>query len=380
MKEIAFWKVSQLMNTSPLTFSAMDTVSKFLGSLQKLDFYEALVVSKKKVGIVTALDALDTSHPERTLLGNIARRAPSLSPEAIVLEAIDLMVSNELGVLPIMKNRKVIGMISCVDVLNAMAGSSVLENIMCKDVMKLSKLWVREDEKVSTARSIMCRHKVCHLPVINKENQLKGIITARDIAFILVQSEDSVTRGEFVGESMRIWDASVKGFIDLNPVIAEKEDLITDIVKSFKNSKKKVCIIGESKEFGIITPMEIIALLLKLKTEEMVHVRFLGSPFYSDFLSMKTVRDKIIRVLGSGFIFHEGVREVIIDVKQRKQSGERTLYQVIARIYLSGRPLVVSAQGWYLADAINKLCSKLDRVLRKSKKRRPRAPGRYASK
>ncbi|MCD6510565.1 MAG: CBS domain-containing protein [Thermoprotei archaeon] len=379
MKEIAFQKVSQFMRISFLMFPATDTLSRFVGSIHPLDPCEALVVFKKRMGLVTAVDVLDAPHPKCTLLGSIARKASSLSREATILEAVYLMISNRLRAIPIMEGRKVVGMISCTDVLRAIMASSAFDDITCKDAMKLSTLSVGVHEKVSTARSIMCRHDVDHLLVMNEGGQFEGTITAKDIVLNFIQPRESVTQGEIIGESVRVWDASVRELMDADPLIVKEKDPLMNVMESFRKTGKEVCVVEGSEGIGIITPMEAIALLLRFKVRGLIHVRILGLPPRGDFLSIWTIQDKINRVLSMGFTFHRGVKEVIIDVKPKKQSGERTLYQIIARVYSSARPLVVTAHGWYLAEAFDELHDKLGRVLRKSKRRRVRAQRRYVS-
>ncbi|MCD6096075.1 MAG: CBS domain-containing protein [Thermoprotei archaeon] len=378
MRRIAFLKVCDVMNNYRLIFSCMDSVSKFLGELNRSNCCGGIVRFEKRVGIVTALDVLGVSHPERTLLGNVAKRAVSLNRESTLLEAVDFMISNGLKVLPVMEDKVVIGMVFSSDILSVMADSNVLEDVACRDVMKVSKLSVSTHDRVSTAKSIMCRHDVDCLPVVDKHGFLKGIITARDIVLSFLKPDESTTRGEIVGESVSVFDSFVEDLMDSNPLIAKEDDPLVDIVNEFKRTGKEVCVVMTGDGFGIITPMEIISLLLKFKAKDFVHVRFLGLPISGDFLGLGAVQDKIARVLKSGFVFHKGVREVIVDVKPRKRSGKRVFYQVIARVYSSARPLVVTAHGWYLAEAISRLRTKLDRVLRRSKRRRKRTQGRYS--
>ncbi|RLF18560.1 MAG: hypothetical protein DRZ82_08020 [Thermoprotei archaeon] len=378
MRGVAFLKVADFMNNSPLVFSAGDPVSKFIGTLHQHGCREALVVFKNRIGIVSALDILDVSHPERTLLGNVARRALSIDREATLLDAVDAMVTNGLGVLPVVEGKEVVGMISCNDVLDVMAGSHVLDDVICGDVMRAFRLSVGVRDKVSTARSIMCKHDVGFLPVVDDEGFLEGVITARDIVLAFMRPDDSVTRGEMVGESVGFLSAHVGELMDSSPLTAREDDFLVDVVDDFRRMGKDICVISLRDYFGIITPMEIVALLLRFRARNVVRVRFLGLPVRGDFLGLGTIQDKLTRVLKAGFTFHKGVREVIVDVKPKKESGGRTFYQVIARIYSSARPLVVTAHGWYLGEAINRLHDKLDRVLKRYKRRRKRGQGRYS--
>ncbi len=379
MREIAFQQVSQVMRTLPLMFSPRDTVSRFIINLHRLGSCEALVVFRKRIGIVTALDVLDAMHPERTLLGNVARRATSISRKATVLEAAGLMISNRLRMLPVTEGRGIIGTISCNDILNTMIEFSAFGDVACKDVMRLSALSVEAHEKISTARSIMCRHDVDCLPVVDEKGRVEGVITARDIVLAFVQPTSGVTRGEIVGESTRIWNIPIRELMDTSPLTAKEDSSLADVAEAFGRAGKETCIIERRSRLGVITPMEIISLLPEFRAKRVIHVRILGLPVRGDFLSIGTIQGKIDRVLTIGLVFRKNIKEVVIDVKPKKQSGERTFYQIIARVYSSSRPLVVTAHGWYLAEAFDRLRDKLDRVLRKSKRRRPRVRGVYAS-
>ena len=374
MREIAFKKVSQVMSTSSLLFSSTDTISEFIGSIYESGSYEAIVMFKNRLGLVTAKEVLDAVHPERTLLGRVARRVSPINKDSTVLEAVNSMISNNIRALPVVENKKVIGIISCIEVINAMKNSPDFKEIKCEEVMKLTEASVNENDKVSTARSIMYKHNTSSLPVVNRQKELKGIITARDIIFAFIQPESSVTRGEIIGESSRIWDLPVKEIMDKDLLTVKGSDTLADLVRDFEKFRKEVCIVKRYKKaFGIVTPMEMIIPILDYEIKELVHVRILGLPEFGDFLHVSTVQDKIVRVLRRSFTFRKDIREVIIDVKLRKRLGRRIFYQVKANVHsLTKPPLNVSAQGWYLAGVFDNLCRKLDRLLRKSKKRKPR--------
>ena len=374
MREIAFKKVSQVMNTSPLLFSSTDTISEFIGSICQSGSREAVVVFKKRLGLVTVMEVLDALHPERTLLGRVARRVSPISKDSTVLEAVDSMISNNIRALPVVEGEEVIGVISCAEVVNIMKSSPDFKEIKCEEVMKSTEASVNEDDKVSTARSIMYEHDTSSLPVINRRRQLKGIITARDIVFAFVQPEGGVTRGEVIGESSRVWDLPVKEIMDVDLLTVKGSDTLADLAREFEEFGKEVCVVKRYKgAFYIVTPMEMITPLLDYEIKELVHVRILGLPEFGDFLHVSTVQDKVVRVLRKSFTFRSDIREVIIDVKLRKRLGKRIFYQVEANVHsLTKPPLNVSAQGWYLAEVFDNLCRKLDRSLRKSKKRKTR--------
>ena len=48
-------------------------------------------------------------------------------------------------------------------------------------IMKRNPIFIHPDVSLSEARSVMDREKIGHLPVLNKNNQLKGLITKVDL-------------------------------------------------------------------------------------------------------------------------------------------------------------------------------------------------------
>jgi len=373
MKEIISRKVSHIMRAPPsLIFSSTDTVSKFLGSLNRLGFYEALVTFRNRMGIVTARDVLDVIHPERTLLGAVARRISSISPEATVLEAANLMVSTGVRAVPVMENREVIGVVSNVDVTNLMMESPMFRETPCGEAARPPAASVNVNERISTARRLMREHDVEGLPVTNRSGGLEGVITAKKIVFTFLIPEEAVTEGEFVGESVRNWDIPVKNFMDVNPLVAGEEEPLIRLVEDFRKFGKELCIVKmRAGSLNVVTPTEIVTLLLAFKIKRHLHIRLLGLPESGDFIGMETIQNKVARVFSRGLTFHSDLEEVVIDVKRRRQSGGRTLYQIRSKIYSPTKLILITAHGWCLAEAFDNLCERLNRALRKSKRRRP---------
>ncbi|RLG01449.1 MAG: hypothetical protein DRN49_01250 [Thaumarchaeota archaeon] len=368
MKEIAFQQISKIMRKSPLVYSSMDTVSTLIGGLYENDSWEALVNYGERIGLVTLRDLLGVSHPERTLIKDVARSVPSLPMEATVLDAVELMISNRIRAIPILSGEEISGIVSEVEVMNALPESESFNRILCEEVMREVDLSINTHDKVSTARSLMREYGIDHLLVLNERGSLSGVITVKDIIFNFIQPRERVTRGGRVGERKRLLDIPVKGLMDRNPLTAEKRDSLLEVVKRLKNYERDLCVIKERiRVLGVITSREIIPLILGFRVKEELPIYILGLPEFGDFHDIKTSQNKVLRVLNKGLSFHEGVLEVVIDVKRRKRKGGRTLYQVTARIYSPTKRLFVTAQGWYLSEAFDDLCRRLDRILERVK-------------
>ncbi len=112
------------------------------------------------------------------------REAISLSPDASVMDAAKQMYSNGVGsVVVTSPEGNVIGIFTERDLARVVSqGLSYATRI--GDVMTKNPVTISEDETLSKAVEIMSLHKIRHLPVVDKDGKLVGIITARDVVDI----------------------------------------------------------------------------------------------------------------------------------------------------------------------------------------------------
>lgn len=107
----------------------------------------------------------------------------TINPEEILREALISMVDNRVGCLVVLKNNKLVGIITERDVLSACAKKRQMDVdvLKVKDIMTNYVITVKPDQTIEKAVEIMMENKIKKLPVIKNE-KLVGIITASDIA------------------------------------------------------------------------------------------------------------------------------------------------------------------------------------------------------
>lgn len=126
----------------------------------------------------------------------------TVNEEVSVTEAQMLMKRNRIRRLPVMKENKLVGIVTDRDVLSA-APSQVLSfdekerelmpelyelmtKIKLKDIMSRSLRTISADDSVITAAQLLLTHKISGLPVLSKQGLLIGIITEGDLFKALV--------------------------------------------------------------------------------------------------------------------------------------------------------------------------------------------------
>ena len=92
------------------------------------------------------------------------------------------MVQNSINHLPVVDEKnKLLGIVTSWDVANAVAhGKEKLTDVMTKKV-----IIAREEEPVDVIARRIDKNKISGLPIIDKDNRVKGMVTAEDISRLI---------------------------------------------------------------------------------------------------------------------------------------------------------------------------------------------------
>lgn len=94
-----------------------------------------------------------------------------------------IMKDRDTGVVPVVENNKIIGMITDRDiVVRGLAEGKNLENATVRDFMTKNVRSVREDATVNDAIALMSSAEIRRVPVVNGRDEIVGIVSLGDIA------------------------------------------------------------------------------------------------------------------------------------------------------------------------------------------------------
>ena len=106
----------------------------------------------------------------------------SIGPDASVLDAALLMNEHRIGGLVVLKSAMVAGIITERDVLRrVVAKRHDPAAIFVKDVMTQDVCVCKKGETTEEARAIFNNQRIRHLPVVNEQGRLEGMISIGDI-------------------------------------------------------------------------------------------------------------------------------------------------------------------------------------------------------
>ena len=112
----------------------------------------------------------------------MSRDVKVISPDMTIGEAAKKMRDGDFGMMPVGENDRMIGTISDRDIAIRAVAEGKEGGTKVRDVMSEGIIWVYEDDSVEQVATIMSKHQVRRLPVVNRDKRLVGIVALGDFA------------------------------------------------------------------------------------------------------------------------------------------------------------------------------------------------------
>jgi CBS domain-containing protein len=112
----------------------------------------------------------------------MSRDVKVVSPDMTIGEAAKKMRDGDFGMMPVGEDDRMIGTISDRDIAIRAVAEGKEAGTKVRDVMSEGIIWVYEDDSVEQVATIMSKHQVRRLPVVNRDKRLVGIVALGDFA------------------------------------------------------------------------------------------------------------------------------------------------------------------------------------------------------
>ncbi len=110
-------------------------------------------------------------------------------PNQTLSELADYMLQNKYQQLPVAEDGQLLGMITTYDMWKELRKSPEAESKRVKDVMNKKVIKITPKDKVGTAAELFMDKRFKTLPVVNLNNELKGVVTSFDVMRHVMKEE-----------------------------------------------------------------------------------------------------------------------------------------------------------------------------------------------
>ncbi len=127
----------------------------------------------------------------------MSREVVTVSPETTLPEAHRLVMEKRIRRLPVVKDGKLVGIVTRSDIRGAQPSSATVLNVWelnyllarlkVEEIMTPNPHTVSPEATIGEAAQVMLEHKIGALPVVEKDGQVIGIITESDIFSMVVK-------------------------------------------------------------------------------------------------------------------------------------------------------------------------------------------------
>lgn len=114
----------------------------------------------------------------------------TISPEETVYNAISKMADKNIGALVVMDNKDLAGIISERDYRDkVILKGRVSKSTKVKEIMTSKVYCITPGDNIETGMEIMTNKKFRHIPVINSENNVVGIVSIGDLVKAIISKQ-----------------------------------------------------------------------------------------------------------------------------------------------------------------------------------------------
>src|SRR5438132_2813028 len=115
----------------------------------------------------------------------------TVSSDSTVYDALQEMADKNVGALLVVEDGKLVGVFSERDYARkVILHGKASKDTLVKEIMSTEMFWVRPDETVAGCMELMTNKRIRHLPVLDDEGRLVGVISIGDVVKAVISEKE----------------------------------------------------------------------------------------------------------------------------------------------------------------------------------------------
>jgi len=278
--------------------------------------------------------------------------------------------------LPVVENLKPVGIISQVDIVAAMAECLELRKTPAKELAKMPPVSLGVYAKVAEARKLMLERGFSHVPIVKDEKLVGMVTAQEIVEIFATgigRAKTGERLGQKVTKYPGTVEAIMdKHPLTFKPDATALEVArgLRDQEKS-----AAVIVDDDEGVLGIITPKELLRLVAEPEQEPELPISIVGLT-NEEFLAKSLAEDKVKRAIEIGLRIHPDINSVQIVIKKSEKGGEKGRYELTARVITPREQFKAESEGYDLVKAFDELVSSLEKIFKGAKREISKVPRR----
>jgi CBS domain-containing protein len=316
-------QAKEVMTSKVVTCSLTDPISQILSKMIQNNIHQLPVLQGKELrGIVTIRSIITKEiDPTKTYAKTVMVPSPSLNPEEDIQKAIELIVGSNLRAIPVF-DTQLRGIISETDLMKLIDMRGSAQAIMREAIT------VDENDDIGKVKKLMIQKNISRVPVTTKGKCI-GVVDTLDLVKRLQPGHEKFSEPTVVPggqkhhgskEKQNIDKVSVKNVMR-EPKIVNKDEPLKNIALLLKENDS---VLIDNTNLGIITPKDVLRLVIKPKEFELVQI--VGAEDIDAFILNKIYQaaEEIVKPLSKSM----RLQPMRIHVKKHQKHGARKSYEI----------------------------------------------------
>ncbi len=259
-----------------------ETVAKLIGKLKKAGTHSALVFDGKKyLGLVSRRFLLTSRiDPSEMKVGNIIKKrskaktpffVPKLEENTDIKQICKLMTTSDTDMLPVLKKEQVLGIVHAHDVANEIAREYA--RLTCDELASKPAITARPNDQIIKIITVFSREAIDHLPVVDEQNRLMGMVAMSDLAenpqawnmsaqkiSQAASHQGGKHTGYAHGEKTKMMNLPIQNYMSTRQICCTPpETKIPDAIKTMEeNNVCSIVLVKYDKPVGILTIKDLL--------------------------------------------------------------------------------------------------------------------------
>ncbi|MCX6772775.1 MAG: CBS domain-containing protein [Candidatus Micrarchaeota archaeon] len=237
---------------------ASEPLSRAVNEISKTGMPVAITKDGKYVGIIDERAIRQhISDVSKEKCGHVAERAPTLAPDATIIDACQAFFSGRFKAIPVISAGKVQGAISRRTLLRELLTEKMLSKKRVSEAMTSPVATMDIASSVGQARSELRKHNIRRLVVTNK-GKIAGLLSVFDLAdFVTSRKQSNVfNRG---GERTSMDSQPIASYMKKQvETIAQTDSLASAVKKMIENSVAALVVVDGGYPQGIVTAKDVM--------------------------------------------------------------------------------------------------------------------------